>query len=429
MNVQFTVEMGELRKKINFVRNGLGSVKSDLSTMLMRFDVLGAKARIFAANKELFCRTEMKTSPAEGSGDGVFAVLGDRLEKLISQVEAEQVEFSADGENLETRAGFLTVNFETYDGAALRTVEQGTKKHLEMEGLAVERGAMEEALSCAKSCTTTSSIRPDVTHVELRKGRMLSSDGRKIMVYSHDGFPQEMALKIPSTSLQACIGAVKNMDSEHVQVIESETHYFLKAGKNEFSLGVRKVERDFPAVEGQIANTENPTDEIVVDKHVLEAMLRGVSLGLPSDEVKVTMEVGGKGQEAYLELSSRNALNKRSHERASCGRKGEDEIIWPLSFKHLLDTLGVFKGDSVVDVMVMEDRKLLMVRDSTDAREVLTVIPFRTDKQIEEEKKAAKKELDAKKKAKEEEAKEGEEMATAAVASEGAGEDIDLEDV
>jgi len=428
MKVQFTVEMGELRRKINFVRNGLGSMKTELSTMLMRFDVLGGKVRIFAANKELFCRTEMKMQPAEGSDDGVYAVLGDRLEKLISQVEAEQVEFTADGENLEVRAGFLTVNFETYDGAALRTIEQGTKKHLELEGLAVERGAMEEALSCARSCTTISSIRPDVTHVELRKGRMLSSDGRKIMIYSHDGFPEEMRLKIPSTSLNACIGAVKNIESEHVQVIESETHYFLKGNKNEYTLGVRKVERDFPAVEGQIANTENPTDEIVVDKHVLEAMLRGVSLGLPSDEVKVIMEVGGTGQEAYLELSSRNALNKRSHERASCGRKGKGQIAWPLSFKHLLDTLGVFKGDSVVDVMVMEDRNLLMVRDSTDAREVLTVIPFRTDKAIEEEKKTARKETEAKKKAKEAESKEGEEMATAAVA-EPVGEDIDLEDV
>ena len=436
MSVQFIVEMPELKRKINFVRNGLGSTKADLPTMLLKFDVMGEKVVVFAANREMFCRTEMKVNrPSEGAAgldNGVFSLLGEKMEKLIAQVEAEQVTVIFEGESVEVQAGFLTVNFETYDGAPVKAVEQGTSKHLTESGLAVDRSALEEALSCAKACTTMNSIRPDVTHVEMRDGRMLSSDGRKIMVYSHDGFPSEMKLKCPSSTLNSVISAVKNMSCEAVEVFESGSHFIVKGGQNEFSLGVRRVERDFPAVEGQIAKAEKPTDEIAIDKHVLEAMLRGVSLGLPSDEVKVQLEVGGEGQEQYLEVSAQNSLGKRSHERASCGRKAKENMTFPLSFKHLLDTLGVFKGDSVVDMLVMTNKNLLMVRDTTEAREVLTVIPFRTDRQIEDEKAevVAKKEL--KEAAQKEAVKEGEELVGSAVGGdttlEGTDDDIDLDD-
>lgn len=423
MNLRFTVEMGELRKKVNFVRNGLGTTKADLPTMLMRFDVQDRKAILFAANKEMWCRTEMKIKRDPDTETGSFSVLGDRVEKLISQVEAEQVSFQTDGENLEVQAGFLTVNFETYDGSTLKTIEQGAEGHLKEEGLAVAKDPFQEGFACARACTTTNSIRPDVTHVELRGGRVLSSDGRKIMIYSFDGFPEDMAIKVPSTVLNATLTAIKNMEAPAVQVFEMGSHYVVKGNKNEFTLGVRRVERDFPAVEGQITRAEDPTDEIVVDKNVLEAMLKGVSLGLPSNEVKVTVDVGGEGAEAYLEVSAINSVNRRSHERASCGRKTKGHYTFPLSFKHLLDTLGVFKGDSVVDLMVMEPRKMLMVRDTTEEREVLTVIPFRTDADIE----AEKAEEAAKKATKEEEKKEDEELAGAAVEDEFQT-DIDLDD-
>jgi len=431
MSVQFMVEMDELRKKINFVRNGLGTNKSDLPSMLLRFDVVGSKATVFAANKEMWCRTVLNISrPIVGDGepgpdDGSFALLGERIEKLIGQVEAEQVSFDCDGESVEAQAGFLTVNFETYDGTPVKTVEQGVEAHLKEEGLAVDRSALEESLTCARACTTINSVRPDVTHVELRDGRMLSSDGRKIMVYSHDGFPQEMKIKCPSSVLTSVVTAVKNMSVQAVEVFASKNHYIVKSGDNEYSLGVRKVERAFPAIEGQIEQTETPTDELVIDKHVLGAMLKGVSLGLPSDEVMVTLEISGEGQEGYLEVIARNSLGRRSHERAQCGRKGKGTLNFPLSFKHLLDTLGVFRGDSVVDMMVVTDRNLLMVRDTTESREVLTVIPFRTDRQIEDEKAEAEQKKIAAEEAKQKAAAEADELVGAAVSSK---EDIPLED-
>jgi hypothetical protein len=405
-DLRFTVDMAELRRKVNFVRNGLGASKTDLPVLLFRIDVTGNKATIFAANKEMFCRTEVKV--ANDAEDGSFSVLGNKIEKLISQVEAEQVSFQADSENLQLNAGFLTVNFELYDGSVLKTVEQGLQDHLNLEGLALDRSSLEEGLACAKSCTTTNSIRPDVTHVELRKGRILSSDGRKIMIYSHDGFPEEMAFKAPASALSSLISAIKNIDAENVQIIEGNSYYYVKANRNEYTLGIRKIERIFPAVEGQVAKAANPTDEISVDKHVLEAMLRGVALGLPSDEVKVNLEAKGTGAEAYVEVSATNSLGRRSHERASCGRKSTTTVTFPLSFKHLLDTLAVFKGDSVVDMMVMEKMNLLMVRDTTDAREVMTIIPFRTDKQVEQERAEAAAAAEARKKQEEEAAAKGE---------------------
>jgi len=423
-NIKFSVEMTELRKKVNFVRNGLGVSKTDLPVLLMRFEIAGSKATLFTASKEMFCRCEMKITPDEDSAEGSFTVLGAKMEKLISQVEVEMISFKADAENLETQAGFLTVNFELFDGASLNTVDQGVQDHITAEGLTVDRAALEEALACAKTCTVQSSIRPDVTHIELRDGRMLSSDGRKIMIYSHDGFPAEQKLKCPATNIGSLLIAVKNIDSQNAQIIEGKSYYYIKANLNEFTLGVRKVERSFPAVEQQITSSDAPTDEISIDKNVLEAMLRGVSLGLPSEEVKVTLEAGGTGQESYLEASAVNSLGRRSHERASCGRVADTKLQFPVSFKHLLDTLSVFKGDSVVDMMAYDKLNLLMVRDTTDLREVLTVIPFRTDAQIDKERQEAEALADARKKASEEE-DANEKAAGEEVAADAAGVDLE----
>lgn len=391
MDLSFSVEMVELRKHINFVRAGLGSSKTDLPVLLMRFDVTGNKVAVFVASKEMFCRTEMKVI---GERDGSFAVLGAKVERLISQVEAESVTFRADGENLEVRAGFLTVNFELYDGAVLKTIEQGLVEHLTAEGTAISRSAFEEALVCGRSCTTMNSIRPDVNHVEMRGGSMLSSDGRKILIYQHDGFADTLNFKAPASILNNLVTAVKNMEAENVQVIDGKSYYFVKGSAtpgrlNEYSLGVRKVERSFPAVEGQIVKTEGATDEVSIDKHVLENMLKGVALGLASEEVKVQVELSGVLKEAVLEVSAINSVGRKSHERATCGRKASAPVSFPVSYKHLLDTVGVFKGDSVVDMLVLEKRNILLVRDKTEAREVLTVIPFRTERQIAEEKKEA----------------------------------------
>jgi hypothetical protein len=397
--VNFTVEMADLKTHINFVRNGLGNSKTDLPVMLLRFEVTGSKAVIFASEKEMFTRTEMKVMRPDVPVDGAFAVLGSKLEKLIAQVAAEKVEFTAGAENLECKAGFLTVNFELFDGAPVKTMEQGVLEHLTLSGLTLPKAGLLEALTTAKSCSTENSIRPEVNHVELRTGKVLSSDGRKIMVYDHSGFNQQVTFKLPATTLSAVIDALKYVTGEHIEVVEGKSYFYFKSNNNQFTMGVRKVERSFPAIENVIADTKDTTDTISVDKNVLELMIRGVSLGLPSDEVKLIMEVNGKGnKDAFLEVSAVNSVGRRSHEKSSCGRTAETKVTIPISFKHLLDTLGVFKGDSIVDMSVSQKRSVLLVNDKTEERKVTTAIPFRTDQQVEQERKERDAQAEARKK-------------------------------
>lgn len=387
---KFSVEMTEFRKHINFVRNGLGASKTDLPVMMLRFDVRGPKLTMFAANKEVFTRTELRVlRPAEDDPDGTFGVIGAKIERLIAQVEVERLEFTSDGaENLEIRAGFLTVNFELYDSSPLKTIDVGVAEHLDQEGLTVLRDSLEEALACGKSCCIINATKPDLNHVEIRDGRCLSSDGRKIMIYQNDSFPEGLALKVPTTALPDVLNLVKNMaDTETVQVFEGKSYYYIKGSGNKFTSGVRKVERSFPAIENHINLAELPTDEVSLDKNVLVSMLKGVALGLPYDDVRVQILLEGSGKEACMEISALNSVGKRSHERASCGRKLDAALVFPLSFKHLLDTLGVFQGDSVVDIMVFSSKNILMVKDVTTTRQVVTVIPFRTDKMIQDERK------------------------------------------
>jgi hypothetical protein len=385
--VSLTVDLATLRKKVNFVRNGLGASKSDLQMQLIRCDVTGHKLTMFAANKEMLCRCETKIDREEAAPDGSFSVLGHKLATLVSTAEAERVTLEADQENLKVTAGFLTVNLTLYDGASLRSVEQGCAEHLRTEGRAIARDALEEALSCGKSCTTTNSIRPDVNHVELRGGKLLASDGRKIMIYANDTFDEEINLKVPAGTLNSVISALKNIEAEKVNLHEGPSYYFIKGNLSEYSTGIRKTERNFPDVEGMVTRgTQEPDDEIAVDKHVLTAALAGVALGLESEEVKVTFDLDGAGTSSVLEVSAQNNLGRRSFERTSCGRTGTRPLSFPVSYKHMLDTLSVFKGDSVVDIGVNQKLSLLTVKDSNAVRQVLTMIPFRTDGQIQAEK-------------------------------------------
>jgi len=404
----FTMEMMELKKKVNFVRNGMGSSKVNLPVMLISMALRKDKLVMFTFDNEMFCRVEAKVTNVSAERDPFhFAVMGNKLEKLISQVDAETVVFSVDDENLEVKVGFLTVNFELFDGAMLNTVQAGLEADLKLDGLVVPTWVLIEGLACAKSCQTTHSIRQDITHVEMRGGKILSSDGRKIMIYSTSLIPDSLQTKVPGSTLTDMAVAVKHIEAEHVQLYEGKSYYFFRAGKSEYALGVRKVDRIFPKVEEQVKTMGDAVEQISIDKNVLEGMLRGVALGLPSDEVGVKMTVNGTGQEAYLEVSAKNSVGRTSFERASCGRKGTETVAVPVSFKHILDTVAVFKGDSVVDMAFMTDKSVLMVYDKIEEREIMTVIPFRTQKAVEEEERE-RNELKAKKQTVKEETTEEE---------------------
>lgn len=421
--ISFSVPFDDLKQRVNFVRNGLGSSKTDLPVMLVRMNLIGSKLTMFASNKEIFCRTSIKVESSEDGSDGSFSVLGQKLVNLLSTAEAETAHFKIDDENMEVSVGFLTVNLTLYDGAPLKQVENGVDEHLSLEGLPIDRSSFEEALICGKSCTSASSIRPDVTHVELRNGILLSSDGRKIMMYENPGFDKSLTFKCPASTISGVITGVKNISAESIQIAENDGYFFLKAGMNDFSMGIRKVERVFPAIEGTVNVEGKVQDEISVDKNVLEAALRGVALGLEADDVKVTVEAEGTGTDAVMEVSCKNSLGRKSFERLSIGRTGESPSSFPVSYKHLLDTTSIFKGDSVVDLYVAKELNLLKVVDQTDVRTVTTIIPFRTDAQIEAEKKEAAEKEAAKKEAEKDSASE----VQLEEAVEAQSEDVDLD--
>jgi len=385
--IKFTMDMKVLKEAVTCARFALGTTGGDLSSQLFRLAVAEDVLSIFAANQEMFVRVESKVSLGEGSEDGSWAVLGEKLVKLVAQVESERVGIAVEGENMMCRTGFLTVYFDTYDDDSLESIETGALGAEWGDELWTDRGVLAEALEVAKSNTTTAALRPEVNHAELRDGRMLSSDGRKIMVFTYDGFDAKMGLKVPAGILTNVSRALKNANDEKVSISEGASFYLIATKKRGKIFGVRKTEREFPAVEGQISEASDPDDEVVVDKNVLEGMLRGVALGLPSDEVKVSISLQGEGKDAILQVSSKNSTGKKSHEQTTVGRKSKDDVEFPVSFRHLLETLGVFKGDSVVDAFVYLDLNLLMIRDHTEQREVLTVIPFRTQEQVEEEEK------------------------------------------
>lgn len=388
--IQFVADLKELARCVNYVQNALGNSKTDLTVMTLRMEVKGDKCRIFGFDKEIFARVDMPISK-KSEKEGAFAVLGDKMKKLIQTVNSEQVTFSVDGENMEVVAGFLTVNFDLFDEASLRMVQSQLETEApKLTYVEVPRAGLEEGLACAKSCSTSDGMRPDVNHAELRGARILSSDGRKIMLYVHKQMPAEASLKVPAAALQGVVGILNKMDLEKVKVGEGKSYFYLLGG-DKYLAGVRKIERTFPPVENMIATADAPTDTVQVDKVLLEGMVAGVSLGLASDDVRVTVTVDGVGADAHLEVATSSALGRRSHERASCGRALQDgtTLSFPVSFKHVTDTLGVFEGDSIVDMMIMVTKKILLVKDHTEDREVLTAIPFRTDEMIKKEKQEA----------------------------------------
>ena len=85
--LEFAVEMTDLRKAVNYARNGLGNSKTDLSVMLFRLTVSGSTASLFAFDKEVFTRCVFPIKNPDHK-DGSFSILGQKLEKLISQVAA-----------------------------------------------------------------------------------------------------------------------------------------------------------------------------------------------------------------------------------------------------------------------------------------------------------------------------------------------------
>jgi hypothetical protein len=364
-----TVNIGleELRKRVGFVKHATGSSKTDLATLLVRFSLEEKKLTLACENKELVAQVIMPVDwvPEEGEPAVAFGILAGKLDNFTNIAAAEKIAISWDSESSELKAGFLTVSLEHYDSLGIRNAVNAVASQINGEGEPIDRALLEEALSTAKLCTTTSSVRPDVNHVEMRQGALLASDGRKIMIYRHPGFPENAELKVPAGVLTDTTSAVKNMTAETLALTETPSHYVLLGDNGRQMLAIRA------------------------------------------------------GQNAQLEISTTNALGRRSHEHTQCGRVTNGEISWPVSFKHLIDCTQALKNaDDVITMQVMQDRSFLIFAEDSKERTIRTFVPFRTDQAIEQERAEA--------------AKLAKDKPKEAVATEGAptrdtDEDIDIE--
>jgi DNA polymerase III sliding clamp (beta) subunit (PCNA family) len=405
LNLNFTLALDELRQATNFVRHGLGGVAEEhLGARLFLFDLRGQGTSkqpsplltIFASNGELLARASVPVQRGPTcTEDGSFAVLAKTFLELISSgIGSEWVTFSVDDQNVKIRArgfrGGLRVNFATYAvdfdarAIALRDAAAPPPAGVSTAGTSWRKGVLVAALTHAKTWgAVCDASRLDVNHTEYRNGRFISSDGKRILIYSPIGATkQDVGLKVPNTLLHRVIGALQDIPGDEVTVAEPSAigrYYYISAG-DRFMLRFRDIGKSFPDVEeNYLSYPKSDADDVVrVERKYFENMVKAVSLGVDPDKEKsgsVFLYVAGTGAKASLTVVSENELDRVSFERVICGRKALDAISLKVKFKHLLDTLAVCK-DQTIDIFIVRKKGVLLVRDSLPEREVLAVISF-----------------------------------------------------
>jgi len=376
--MKFSVDMTLLRSAVKQLKPAMGTAKSDLVVLLTMFEVENDILRLFVTDKEMFAITEISLLSSQVNGR--FSMLSSKLLGLVSEVKTEIVNFSVDEENVCVEAGFLNVNFDSYDSDKLQVLRDQLLSDGHAMKASLDRAQVVGALLCSKTCATATDLRPELGHLEVRNGKILSSDGSKIMVVTAQNlFDEGLVFKIPTTSLNAVVDILKHCQSPVVDLYEGNSYYRLEAAPT--IVGVRRVERSFYAVEDVLEKLVEDTncDNVVVDSEVFRTMLRGVALGLSSDDSRITIDLYDEETGSILEVSSYSRNRRRSFERTTCGRSVSHPITFPVSYKHLVTSLTAFEGDSVVDLRVFPGWKFLVLEDNIPDRQVQTIIPFRTD--------------------------------------------------
>jgi hypothetical protein len=230
-----------------------------------------------------------------------------------------------------------------------------------------------------------------VNHNEFRDRRFLASDGSKVMIYEPTDAPKDVTLRIANTILNHVLGAVKSMDAESVSLAESVAYYYIYCD-GKYCLGLPTTEKPFPHCEKTVFDMRDggSDDDIVIDLALLKNMVQEVAIGLDADQVSVDFIVTGAVTEsektAEVTIRSENHLHRESVNHGRCGRRGTEEIRFPISFLHLLKTLSVFVGDQNVDIAILESKhKTVLIKDETTSRIVYTTIPIRTPRMKEAE--------------------------------------------
>jgi len=383
MQYVLEMELPELKRLVAFAKNGGGLSKIEGQENLILFRVKGFRITVFSANKDgvFWAAGTIVSSNFERGDEKIFTMNSDLLHRALGTQDTKlaMMTLEEDGESLLLKIASLELYLELKDGSNLRMLEEIVEKGKEKEGLVLTRDVLIEAMTYARSCTATEGLRPETWQVELRRKLFLSSDGRKIMIYSRSDLPEELSFRIPSSNLSPFIGALKaGGPGGNIQVVAEGAYYYFTSGTKDQLIAVRRNENQFPEVELQLGNEKDYQDHLTIDTNVFGAMTKGVSLGLPPDEVKITLEITGDNNSAELEVQAVNSLKRVSKERTMIGRTAKKPLSFPISYRHVLDTLQLFKGDSVVDIMVHDKKNYIVIMDKTELRVVRTIIPFRT---------------------------------------------------
>lgn len=378
-SVRFVVEETEqLAEAIAFAKAGLGGDKSQLADQLFRFDVRDGQVQVTASDGNVVTSALFLATVTE---PGVFAVIGKKVAALVQQARtaiAYQVDVDLEDARFVVTRQDNTVaelHFERLDPDllqfAISAVEKAQQIPVGPAETELPREVLIEALETAASSTTRNSGNVLLDHVELRNGAVFASDGRRVSSIKSGNFHSSAKFKIPVPILGRVLNAVKSLPKKAGLFSRaSENHFILST--NTRVLAIRRVQLDFPQVEALFTLT-NVQRAVVRRIEVLEA-LKDVALGLPlgKTEIQVVLD------EAELEVSAENSVGRRSKRSILLEEKFPGEpVAFSIAIEHLTSSLGVMKGDKVqLGVDVAQERSVLV--DATAAREVLTVMPWRT---------------------------------------------------
>jgi hypothetical protein len=387
--VEFSVDSDVFKSHIDFVKSGLGVSDTNIANLLVLMRLEGTTLHFFTSNNDMFCITSTEVS-LKGSCEGVknFSILGSKLTSLVQVTDTESITFTVEEGVVGIKVGLFQISLIQLDSKVISSLLDMYIRYEDCSDyFEVDSSILRESVLCASSCTTVKSVRSELMHVQLRRGKVISTDGRRVMIYdAPNAFPKDKGFKIPSSCITQSVICMKHIPSSIIKVSEESSHFVFSGNNVGFIFGVRKVDSDIPDIENQVCNVEvSPEDEISIDAASLDNAVKSTSIGIDTDSEVIRFEVHGEDRKAYIEISALNSLQKRSYKKASVSRGGSKSISFPISYKHLLETLKTSTKGGIIDIEVRTPGNYLVVKDETDVRIVYTLIPFRTSNELQEE--------------------------------------------
>jgi hypothetical protein len=131
-----------------------------------------------------------------------------------------------------------------------------------------------------------------------------------------------------------------------------------------------------------------PTDDdIVVDHWELIMTVKRVAIGLSGDDVRLNFKLSGTGMNVILEVTAINRRKAVSRGSIPCLRRAgvTEDRSFTVSSKTMISSLSVFKGGSCVDISIIREMEVIVVKEIRPEWTGRIFIPFLRAKQIDKE--------------------------------------------